>query len=71
MTTVNREISERARAERLRHIRAELLPRIRPLCQDMPNDLFVELVEAMAEVQLKYELHENSQPAVPIEGSAP
>jgi hypothetical protein len=61
MSTVNREITARARAERLSRIRAELLPRIRPICLDMPNDLFLELVEAMAEVQLKYELHENSR----------
>jgi hypothetical protein len=61
MSTVNREITARARAERLSLIRDELLPRIRPLCLDMPNDLFLELVEAMAEVQLKYELHENSR----------
>lgn len=61
MTTVNREITDRARADRLRSIRAELMPRIRPLCADMPNDMFVELVESMAELQLKYEMHENSR----------
>jgi hypothetical protein len=60
MATVHREITSRARAERLGLIRADLLPRIRPLCLHMPKDLFLELVEAMAELQLKYELHENS-----------
>lgn len=59
MTAVNEEITSRARAERLRVIRTQLLPRIRPLCETMPDDLFLELVDAMAEIQLKYELHEN------------
>ena len=28
---------------------------------DSVDDMFVELVESMAELQLKYELHENSR----------
>ena len=49
-------ITDRARAERLSTIREELLERIRPLCSRMPQDLFLELVESMAAIQLKYEL---------------
>jgi hypothetical protein len=49
-------ITDRARAERLGTIRDELLERIRPVCSRMPQDLFLELVESMAAIQLKYEL---------------
>ena len=49
-------ISDRARSERLGAIRAELLERIRPVCAGMPHDLFLEMVESMASIQLKYEL---------------
>jgi hypothetical protein len=49
-------ITDRARAERLGTIRDELLERIRPVCSRMPRDLFLELVESMAAIQLKYEL---------------
>lgn len=49
-------ITDRARAERLGVIREELVLRIRPLCTRMPHDLFLELVESMAAIQLKYEL---------------
>jgi hypothetical protein len=59
-TTVEKAISDRARLERLAAIRTELLPRIKPLCASMPDELFLELVDGMAEVQLRYELHENS-----------
>ena len=58
LTMDNPEISGRARTERLGVIRAELLRRIRPVCTDMPDELFLELVDAMAAVQLKYEMHE-------------
>jgi hypothetical protein len=54
------EIGDRARAARLSAIRAELLARIRPVCMEMPDELFLEMVEGMAAVQLKYEL--NSAP---------
>lgn len=57
---MNEDIAERARAERLDTIRDDLLRRIRPVCADMPQDLFLELVEAMAAVQLKYELRERA-----------
>ena len=50
------DITDRARTERLGAIRAELLERIRPVCQQMPHDLFLEMVENMAAIQLKYEL---------------
>jgi len=50
------DITDRARAERLETIRDELLVRIRPVCSRMPQDLFLELVESMAAIQLKYEL---------------
>jgi hypothetical protein len=49
-------LSDRAHSERLGAIRAELLERIRPVCAAMPQDLFLELVESMASIQLKYEL---------------
>jgi hypothetical protein len=49
-------ITDRARTERLGAIRAELLERIRSVCRDMPQDLFLEMVESMAAIQLKYEL---------------
>jgi hypothetical protein len=42
--------------ERLGSIRSELMRRIRPVCREMPQDLFLELVESMAGIQLKYEL---------------
>jgi hypothetical protein len=50
------DITDRARSERLASIRAELLERIRPLCREMPQELFIEMVESMAAIQLKYEL---------------
>jgi hypothetical protein len=52
----NTTITERARSERLGAIRGELLQRIRPICSRMPQDLFLEMVESMAAIQLKYEL---------------
>jgi hypothetical protein len=50
------KMSDRAHSERLGAIRAELLRRIRPVCSGMPHDLFLEMVESMASIQLKYEL---------------
>ena len=52
----NNPITERARSQRLVTIRSELLSRIRPICSRMPQDLFLEMVESMAAIQLKYEL---------------
>jgi hypothetical protein len=52
------EIGDRARAERLGLIRDELLHRIRPICAAMPDELFLEMVESMAALQLKYELRD-------------
>ncbi len=49
-------VTDRARTERLGSIRADLMRRIRPVCREMPQDLFLELVETMAGIQLKYEL---------------
>jgi hypothetical protein len=59
MSALNHEISDRARADRLGLIRAALLLRIRPHCPRMPHDLFLELVESMAELQLKYEMDDH------------
>lgn len=50
------DITDRARTERLGVIRAELLQRIRPMCSEMPQDQFLEMVESMAAIQIKYEL---------------
>jgi hypothetical protein len=49
-------LSDRAHSERLGAIRDELLQRIRAVCSGMPHDLFLEMVESMASIQLKYEL---------------
>ena len=57
---VHNEISDRARAERLAHIRNGLVRRMRDVCHDTPDDLFQELVDRMALIQLKYELHQDS-----------
>ena len=55
------DISDRARSERLGVIRTELLQRIRPVCGGMPHDLFLEMVESMASIQLKYELRNGNE----------
>lgn len=52
------DIAGRARTERLGVIRGELLKRIRPVCSLMPQELFLEMVESMAAIQLKYELRD-------------
>jgi hypothetical protein len=49
------EVSARAREERYRVIRAELLARLRSACPSMSNDRFLEMVEDMTAIQLKYE----------------
>ena len=54
---VAHEISERARADRLKHIRSGLMQRMRGVCSDTPDELFQELVDRMSLIQLKYELH--------------
>jgi len=51
--------SQRARAERLQTISGELRRRIRPVCADMPEELFFEMIDRMAALQLKYELLED------------
>ena len=56
---VDKGITDRARAERLAVIRMELLRRIRPVSGDMPDELFLEMVDSMAAVQLKYELNDS------------
>ncbi len=55
-TPVNLE--ENARRLRREVITAELRRRIRPMCASIPEDVFLELIERMAEIQLKYELKE-------------
>lgn len=66
---VDHEISERARADRLEHIRTGLMQRMRVVCRDTPDDLFQELVDRMALIQLKYELHEAA--AIPDDHAGP
>lgn len=45
----------RLREQRLHEIIRGLIPRLRPLFPDMPDDLFQELVEGMAENQARDE----------------
>ncbi len=52
----------RPRDERHAAIRVELLERIREVCLGMPDELFLELIEAMAELELKYELRDGPAP---------
>ncbi len=52
------EISARAREERYGAIRAEIVARLRPVCSDMPDDVFLEMVENMTAIRLKYELQD-------------
>ena len=59
----NMKTGDRARAERLAVIRTELVIRVRPFCTAMPDELFLEMIETMAEIQLKYELHGSTAPA--------
>jgi hypothetical protein len=56
------EMGQRARDERLEVIRGELRARIRTVCRDMPEELFFEMIDRMAAIQLKYELLEDSPP---------
>ena len=55
-------MGQRARDERLETIRAELRDRIRPVCPEMPEEIFLEMVDGMAAIQLKYELLEDPRP---------
>jgi hypothetical protein len=57
------EMGQRARDERLEVITTELRQRIRPVCPDMPEELFFEMIERMAAIQLKYELIEDAPPS--------
>ena len=50
------DIGQRARDERLDRIEGELRRRLRPVCPDMPEEIFFEMTERMAAIQLKYEL---------------
>jgi hypothetical protein len=52
----DQEMGQRARDERLEVICTELRERIRPVCPDMPEMLFFEMIDRMAAIQLKYEL---------------
>lgn len=45
----------RLRQQRLHEIMGTLAPRLRPLFPDLPDDLFHELVERMAEIQSRDE----------------
>ena len=55
------DMGQRARDERLDLIGSELRRRMRPVCPDMPEELFFEMVERMAAIQLKYELRDEPQ----------
>ena len=55
----DQEMGQRARDERLEVISTELRRRIRPVCPDMPEELFFDMIERMAAIQLKYELLED------------
>jgi hypothetical protein len=52
----NLDTGQRARADRLAVIADELRRRMRPVCASMPDDLFYEMIDGMAAIQLKYEL---------------
>ncbi len=56
----DQQMRQRARDERLEDISVELRRRIHPVCPDMPDDLFLEMVGRMATIQLKYELLDDS-----------
>jgi hypothetical protein len=55
------ETGQRARDERLDAISAELRQRIRLVCPDLAEELFFEMIEQMAAIQLKYELLEDPE----------
>lgn len=52
------DTGQRARDERLDLIAGELRRRIRPVCPDMSEEIFFEMIERMAAIQLKYELRD-------------
>ena len=45
----------RLREQRLHEIMSDLSPRLRPLFPDMPDDLFHDLLQRMAEIQSRDE----------------
>jgi len=67
---VDKDIAQRASAERLRLIRADLLVRLRPVCATIPHDAFLEMIEGMAALQLKYEMQETNYAAAASGGAA-
>jgi hypothetical protein len=50
------DLGKQVRDQRLALITAELRDRIRPVCPEMVDELFFEMIDGMAAVQLKYEL---------------
>ena len=56
------DLEQKARDERLELITTELRRRIRCVCQDMPDEMYFELIESMAAIQLKYELLDKPAP---------
>jgi hypothetical protein len=58
MRTPTVQIEQRAHESRREAISAELRRRLRPACSNVPEDVFFEMIERMAEIQLKYELIE-------------
>ena len=51
-------LGQQSRDDRLERIASELRHRMRPVCPDMPDERFLDMVERMAAIQLKYELRE-------------
>jgi hypothetical protein len=51
-----KDTAARTQDQRFDLIRKELMRRMRPVCQNMPDALFLDLIERMATVQIKYEL---------------
>ena len=56
----NVDTGQRARTDRLAIIADELRVRMRPVCASMPDELFHEMIDGMAAIQLKYELIRDS-----------
>ena len=52
MADESRDPLERVRTRRLVQLIDELTPRMRRVCPDMPDDVFREMIERMAELRL-------------------
>jgi hypothetical protein len=56
------DLAERQRAEFLEQMRHELIPRFRPICEDMPEDVFLDLINRLAQARLR-DIERNRRPA--------